>query len=363
MKIVTVVGARPQFIKASALSRAIKQTEGLTEVLVNTGQHYDDNMSDVFFRELGIGKPDHNLGIQSKFHGQMTGLQLASIEQVLLAEKPDVLLVYGDTNSTLAGALAAVKMHIPVAHVEAGLRSFNRAMPEEINRVLTDHISSVLYTPTLNAQKLLAREGIAPDKILPVGDIMYDVAVYFGERAQRESGIRQTLGLQHGGYGVATIHRAENTDNRTQLAAIIAALEVLSGQMLIVLPLHPRTRAALKASGLMERLSKNIILIDPLGYMDMTALTAGARIVLTDSGGLQKEAYFHGVPAVTLRTETEWVELIDIGANRLPTSLTVDAIATAVEQALASQVDRTNSPYGQGNTAQAIIRDLLTRFG
>jgi UDP-GlcNAc3NAcA epimerase len=363
MKIVTVVGARPQFIKASAFTRVAAAGQGISEILVNTGQHYDDSMSDIFFRELEIGVPAYNLGIRGKRHGEMTGRQLEAVESVLIAEKPDVVLVYGDTNSTLAGALAAVKLHIPVAHVEAGLRSFNRAMPEEINRVLTDHISTVLYPPTAAGERQLAQEGVAADKIVQVGDIMFDVALYFGARAIKESDIVSRLGLRPGGYAISTVHRAENTDDPVRLAAVLEGLREVARSMPVVLPLHPRTRGVLSAAGELDQVARDIILVEPLGYLDMTALVASARLVLTDSGGLQKEAYFHRVPAVTLRTETEWRELVDIGANRLPARLDRDGIGEAVSAALASTVDHAHSPYGDGQAAAKIADDLLSRFG
>ena len=311
MKIVTIVGARPQFIKAAAVSRKLRLRH--TEILVHTGQHYNGNMSDIFFDELGIPAPDYNLGIGSGSHGAQTGAMLAEIERVLLAENPDRLLVYGDTNSTIAGALAAAKLHIPVAHVEAGLRSFNRRMPEEINRVLTDHISDLLLCPSQTAADNLAAEGITAGVHL-VGDVMFDALMYAAERAKSESRILDRLGLQPKGYLLATVHRAENTDDPKNLRAIFGAFNAIDEP--IVLPLHPRTAKMLQQFNLKPQ-NSNLKLIEPVGYLDMAALTQSARLVITDSGGLQKEAYWLGVPCITLRRDTEWTETVSVGWNVL----------------------------------------------
>jgi UDP-GlcNAc3NAcA epimerase len=308
MKIVTNVGARPQFIKAAALSRKLRQVH--TEILVHTGQHYDANMSDIFFRELEIAPPDYNLGIGSGPHGEQTGLMLAAIERVILAEKPDWVLVYGDTNSTLAGALAAAKCHIPVAHVEAGLRSFNRLMPEEINRVLTDHVSNLLFCPTQTAVDNLAVEGIIQGVHL-VGDIMYDGLLWAVERVQKWSDILERLQIKEKSYLLATVHRAENTDDPERLSNILTAFDNLDEPL--IFPTHPRTRVRLQAINWRPR--PHIQLIEPVGYLDMVNLTNQARLILTDSGGLQKEAYWLGVPCVTLRDETEWIETVESGWN------------------------------------------------
>ena len=313
MKILTVLGARPQFIKASAVSRQLALIAGVTEVIVHTGQHHDPEMSDVFFRELGIAAPGHHLGVSSLPHGAMTGRMLEGVERILAAERPDLLLVYGDTNSTLSGALAAVKLHVPVAHVEAGLRSFNRRMPEEINRVLTDHISTFLFCPTRTACRNLENEGIRSG-VHMVGDVMYDATLDAIARARQRSRIASTLGLAPKAYAIATLHRAENTDDRSRLAELIAWLERQAELTAIILPLHPRTRRKLQEHGLSWQ---RVRTIPPVGYLDMAALLDGASAVYTDSGGLQKEAYFHRVPCVTLREETEWVETIDAGWNRL----------------------------------------------
>ena len=309
MKIVTVVGARPQFIKAAVLSREIRKDH--TEVLVHTGQHYDQNMSDIFFEELGIPVPDYNLGIGSGPHGKQTGEMLAAIEEVLLNEKPDWVLVYGDTNSTLAGALAAVKLHISVAHVEAGLRSFNRRMPEETNRVLTDHASDLLLCPTQTAVDNLEKEGITTGVHL-VGDVMYN-ALMWAAAQRKEPSILDTLDLEPRKYLLATVHRAENTDDPARLSNILEAFN-RAGETL-VWPVHPRTRLKLQEMGWEP--AGHVKLIEPLGYLDMAQLQKHALIILTDSGGIQKEASWLGVPCITLRDETEWVETVKSGWNRL----------------------------------------------
>lgn len=311
--IVSVLGARPQFVKAAAVSRALAEQPSLNEVIVHTGQHFDPEMSGRFFRELDIPEPAHNLGIGGGSHGAMTGRMLEALERLLQAERPEAILVYGDTNSTLAGALAASKLHIPVAHVEAGLRSFNRRMPEEINRVVSDHVSSILYCPTSAAVANLAREGIAAG-VENVGDVMYDATLYAAARARDESRILERLGLADGAFAVATVHRADNTDDAAALARVIDYLRSRSGRQPIVFPLHPRTRAAVERSGLSL---EGLMTLPPCGYLDMHRLLQGATAVYTDSGGLQKEAYFHRVPCVTLRSETEWVETVENGWNRL----------------------------------------------
>ncbi len=358
MKIVTVVGARPQFIKAAAVSRAVRATPGLRELLVHTGQHYDDNMSAVFFEELGIPRPDHHLGIGGGPHGAMTGRMLEAVERTLLDEKPDAVLVYGDTNSTLAGALAAAKLHIPVAHVEAGLRSFNRRMPEELNRVLTDHLAERLFTPTAAADENLLREGLPPERIRRVGDVMYDAALFFGERAARTSGILQAHGLHPKGYILATIHRAENTDDPGRLATVMEGLRAAAARMPVMLPLHPRTRRTLQDRGLLERVATGLTLVDPVGYLDMVMLEKNAALVVTDSGGVQKEAFFHQVPCVTLRDETEWVELVEAGWNRLCPPRSPEAVAGGIIAALGSR-GRDVQPYGDGHAAERIAAELV----
>ena len=313
LKVLTIVGARPQFIKAAAVSRAIRETDGLSEVMIHTGQHFDPNMSDVFFEELDIPKPVHHLDIHGGGHGDMTGRMLIAIEPVLVAEKPDWVVVYGDTNSTLAGALAASKLHIPVAHVEAGLRSFNRRMPEEINRLVTDHLSTLHLCPTTTAVANLAAEGVIQG-VHHVGDVMYDATLFAIEKAESSSSLPSDLGLEPRGYALATVHRAENTDDPRQLRAVIEFLQERAQSHPVVLPLHPRTRQAASHMGVAL---DGLQVIGPVGYIDMAKLLHYAREVYTDSGGLQKEAYFHRVPCVTLRDETEWTETVAHGWNRL----------------------------------------------
>lgn len=358
MKIATVVGARPQFIKAAAVSRVLRATPGVREVLVHTGQHYDENMSEVFFRELEIPEPHYNLGIGSDSHGAQTGRMLEAVEGVLLKEKPDWVLVYGDTNSTLAGALVAAKLHIPVAHVEAGLRSFNRRMPEEINRVLTDHVSDLLFAPTETAVENLRREGLPDDRIRLVGDIMLDAAMYYATKAERESRILEELNLKPKTYILATIHRAENTDTAGRLQAIFRGMAVIAQEVPVVLPLHPRTRAALTRGGIVEEVT-DIRLIEPVGYLDMVMLEKNARLIVTDSGGVQKEAFFYRVPCVTLRKETEWVELIDLGWNRLVPPLSAEAVIDGVREALGAPAGLNGQPYGDGRSSHRIVQVLL----
>ncbi len=319
MKIITVVGARPQFIKAAAVSRAIaKHNTGndsrIYENILHTGQHYDRKMSDVFFEQLEIPEPKYNLGIVEKNHGAMTGKMLEQIEMVLLDERPDMLLVYGDTNSTLAGALAAAKLHIPVAHVEAGLRSYNRGMPEEVNRVMTDHLSSPLFCPTETAVQNLKREGIQ-QAIHNVGDVMYDVALKYRSIADREYHLEQWR-LEEGGYIVCTVHRAENSDQKGRLQSIFNALNEIAAEIAVVLPLHPRTRKMLKEHKL-EYLLDPLHVIEPVSYLEMVRLEMSAKAIITDSGGIQKEAFFHKVPCLTLRDETEWLETVELGCNKI----------------------------------------------
>lgn len=356
-RIATILGARPQFIKASAVSAAIEAQAGLSEIIVHTGQHFDANMSDVFFEELGIPKPAHNLDIHGGTHGAMTGKMLEGIERVLLEEKPDAVLVYGDTNSTIAGALAAAKLHIPVAHVEAGLRSFNMRMPEEVNRILTDRISDWLFAPTSEAAAHLKREGVSSDRVFQVGDVMLDVALLHGGRVSPGEGVMGQVGVKPSEYVLATIHRAENTDAPERLAIIVDALAAVAADRPVIWPLHPRTRAILERSGQMERLSASVTLVEPLSYLDMVRLEKYAAMIATDSGGVQKEAFFYSVPCVTLRDETEWVELVDAGWNRLAPPTSVDALLSAFQAALGSKGQKV-APYGEGNAAQTIAQTL-----
>jgi UDP-GlcNAc3NAcA epimerase len=353
-KILTIIGARPQFIKASVVSKAIQQAEGLAEVLVHTGQHFDANMSDIFFNQLGIPRPDYQLDINGGSHGDMTGRMLIEIEKVLLKEKPDCVLVYGDTNSTLAGALAAAKLHISVAHIEAGLRSFNMQMPEEINRILTDQISSILFCPTQAAMDNLNNEGFAnkPVQVLNTGDVMQDSALFFAERATRPNGVSREQD-----FVLATLHRAENTDNPERLASIVAALNQLHAEVApVVLPLHPRTRGLLDKHGL----TLEVELIEPVGYLEMIWLLQRASLILTDSGGVQKEAYFFCKPCVTMRDQTEWVELVEQGANEL-VGADSDRIVAAVKCNIGREIADEQQLYGGGKAAQNIV-DVIVRL-
>lgn len=358
MKVLTVIGARPQFIKASVVSHVISMLPGVDEVVVHTGQHFDSNMSDVFFKELGMSTPAYQLDIHGGGHGDMTGRMLIEIEKVMLQERPDVVLVYGDTNSTLAGALAAVKLHIPVAHVEAGLRSFNMVMPEEVNRILTDRVSRWMFTPTVTAAEHLKSEGVDAASIIPVGDVMYDVAKFHGKRVDASGRILAKLGLEEASYVLATVHRAENTDDPARLAAIVEAFRDLSTDLPIVWPVHPRTKAVLQERGQLDEMPAGLHLIDPVGYLDMVQLEKYAALIATDSGGVQKEAFFYSVPCVTLRDETEWVELVESGWNRLVSPTSAQEVASAVRQALGSKGEAVE-PYGEGNAADLIIQRLI----
>ncbi|HJZ92527.1 MAG TPA: UDP-N-acetylglucosamine 2-epimerase (non-hydrolyzing) [Gemmataceae bacterium] len=355
MKLLTVLGARPQFIKAAAVSRLLANRPGFRELLVHTGQHYDENMSDVFFAELGIPAPAYHLGVGSATHGAQTGRMLERIEEVIQKEKPDALLVYGDTNSTLAGALAAAKLHIPIAHVEAGLRSFNQKMPEEINRVLTDHVSKWLFCPTQAAIDNLKREGIADGRVALVGDVMYDVALLVRDRVRGAD----RWGLTPGNYVLATIHRAENTDDPARLTAVFDGLTEVAKRLPVVLPLHPRTRAVLKREDKATD-GNGLRIIDPVGYLDMASLEKHARLVVTDSGGVQKEAFFHRVPCVTLRDETEWVELVELGWNRVVPPISATAVRDGVQASLdgGPRRDPPTDLYGGGRAAERIVQTL-----
>lgn len=317
-RIVTVVGARPQFVKAFALSSALRHYLGLEEVLVHTGQHFNWNMSDVFFAELGIQDPKYNLGIHGSGHASMTGQMLGAMEKIILNERPAAILVYGDTNSTLAGALAGAQCRVPVVHIEAGLRSYNRNMPEEVNRVVVDHLSTLLLCPTDRAATNLAREGIAAGVHI-VGDLMFDSVLRAKSLAAAHSRVLERLNLERHSYGVATFHRQENLEEPGRLAAIVSYLHQESRSTPLVIPLHPRTRNALHEAGMVLE-SERILIIEPLGYLDMSQLIGAASVVLTDSGGLQREAYLYRVPCVTLRDETEWTETVEHGWNRLWTS-------------------------------------------
>lgn len=343
--ILSVLGARPQFIKAAPVSRALKETGSIREVCIHTGQHFDRDMSEVFFEELDIPPPDYNLGIHGGGHAEMTGRMMIEIEKIAASLKPDAILVYGDTNSTLAGGIVAAKLFIPLAHVEAGLRSF-QPMPEEINRILVDRVSRWLFCPTSTAVDNLAAEGVRRG-VHMMGDVMYDTTLMMTARARTRSTVLSKLNLTAGSYNLATIHRAENTDAAEALEAVVSYLTVRSQNVPIVLPIHPRTLAAAKRFGV--DLS-SLRTIDPVGYLDMTALLEGCGEVFTDSGGLQKEAYFHRKPCVTLRNATEWVETIEAGWNRLWTEL--DYV----------QPRRDIAAYGDGRAAQAIVKILAAEI-
>lgn len=352
LRVMTIVGARPQFIKAAPVSRELRKRH--SEILVHTGQHYDDNMSTVFFQELDIPVPDYNLGVGSGPHGEQTGEMLKRIEEVLLKEEPDWVLVYGDTNSTLAGAMAAAKLNIRIAHVEAGLRSFNRKMPEEINRVITDHLSTLLLCPSGTAVDNLNAEGIVSNVHL-VGDVMADALAFAARRAKTCSGVLRRLGLAEHGYIVATVHRAENTDDSSRLLSILEAFAIIDEP--VILPIHPRTRKRIMELGrdLPQFANGNLRFIEPLGYLDMVRLMQSARMILTDSGGLQKEAYWLGVPCVTLRDETEWIETVEMKWNVLA-GADRDSIVNAVRSFVAPSTR--GLLYGDGQTAQKCVNLL-----
>lgn len=351
MKLLTVIGARPQFIKAAVVSRAIREHAGLREVILHTGQHFDANMSDIFFEQLDIPRPDHLLNIHSGTHGNMTGRMLLGIERVLLQEKPDRVLVYGDTNSTLAGALAAAKLHIPVAHVEAGLRSFRMKMPEEINRIVADQLSDLLFCPTETAVRNLEQEGFThkPAQVLQVGDVMQDAALLFAAHATAPN---LPKGMQE--FVLATLHRAENTDSPERLRGIVKALNQIHRDIMpVILPLHPRTKAALASCDTALR----VHVIEPVGYLHMLGFLQRCALVLTDSGGLQKEAFFFQKPCVTLRDETEWMELVEHGVNRLAGAETERIVASVREMQDVTVADP-DCLYGGGTAVKQIVLAL-----
>lgn len=354
LKILTVLGARPQFVKAAAVSREIATRSNVQEVILHTGQHFDANMSDVFFEELEIPKPDYNLGINSLTHGAMTGRMLEEIEKILLEEKPDVLMVYGDTNSTIAGALAAKKMHIRVAHVEAGLRSFNMAMPEEINRILTDRISDYLFCPTEVAVRNLNNEGFEniDCAIFRNGDVMQDAALYYSQHSAEKSTVADALELDR--FVLCTVHRQENTDDPDRLKSIVNALNRIHQEVPVVLPLHPRTRGKLEQHGL----KLDVKIIDSVGYFDMIELLKRSELVMTDSGGLQKEAFFFQSNCVTMRDQTEWVELVEHGVNML-TGADEEKIVEAFQTMSKRESDFTVDLYGNGAASARMIDFLL----
>ncbi len=360
MKVVTVLGARPQFIKAGSVSREIQRQvkvgTDIQEVIIHTGQHYDANMSDVFFNEMQIPKPDYFLGIGGKSHGAMTGQMIEKVEEILLKEKPDWVMLYGDTNSTLAGAIAASKLHIKIAHVEAGLRSFNNSMPEEVNRILTDRISSVLFCPTQTAVDNLHNEGVElwknGAKIVKSGDVMYDGALFYRDLAQVPLGLEGS-----GGFVLCTIHRAENTDDSSRLMDIMSAVNEIAREKQVILPMHPRTKKIIQESNYD---TSNLTIIDPVGYLHMIWLIKNCSLVMTDSGGLQKEAFFFGKPCITLREETEWVELIEGGFNQLA-GANKEKILTVYKN-MDFKDGNSNDMYGSGAASKIIVRELLNKF-
>ena len=358
MLVFSIVGARPQFVKAAVVSQAIRNRESISEFLVHTGQHFDENMSRVFFEEMGISEPDANLGISGGGHGSMTGQMLIRMEELLVEQNPDYVLVYGDTNSTLAGALAASKLNIPCAHVEAGLRSDNRAMPEEINRILVDHACDLLFAPSEEAVTRLWREGIADKKVVRTGDVMLDAAKMFGQKAMSKSMILQRLSLKEKGFALCTLHRAENVDSREVLKWLMEGLGEVAKTLPIILPIHPRTRARLTEFELIDQLSPEITIVDPVGYLDILKLESTASLILTDSGGMQKEAFFQQVPCVTLRSETEWIELLAGGHNRLARPMT-ESISEKAEEALSADPDWSVDLYGDGHSSETIAQAII----
>ena len=351
MRVLTVLGARPQFIKAAVVSKSIANKEGVSEVIVHTGQHFDANMSDIFFEQMSIPRPGYNLDISGLNHGAMTGRMLESIEEIIVAEQPDSMMVYGDTNSTLAGALAASKLHIPVIHVEAGLRSFNMNMPEEVNRILTDRVSSVLHCPTQTAVENLSNEGFpfSGQKVVISGDVMEDAAKHFSGLAVPPASLPATLLEQD--FVLCTIHRAENTDNKDRLTSLVDSINEINQQQPVILPLHPRTRNIIKKLGL----TIDAHVIDPIGYLEMLYMLRHCRLVMSDSGGVQKEAFFFNKPCITLRDETEWVELVDLGVNFL-VGADKAKLSSAYEKALVADVYNDGSLYGGGTAGEKIVK-------
>ncbi|NVM21052.1 MAG: UDP-N-acetylglucosamine 2-epimerase (non-hydrolyzing) [Desulfobacterales bacterium] len=358
MKIVTIVGARPQFIKAAPVSRALREA-GHTEFLVHTGQHYDENMSQVFFEELNIPTADYNLSVCNLAHGAMTGRMLEKIEDVLLEIRPDCVLVYGDTNSTLAGALAAKKLYLKLAHVEAGLRSFNMEMPEEQNRVVADRLSDLLFCPTETAVSNLKKEGIANspygETVINVGDVMYDALLFYSDIAEKRASILDRLQIERGQYVLSTIHRAENTDVPARLDSIMLALREIANEIAVILPLHPRTMKILLES---TQSVRGIKIIDPVSYLEMILLEKKCQAIITDSGGLQKEAYFFHKPCITVRDETEWIELVDAGVNCVVGG-DKNNIVEAFKNLQSETLDFSQKFYGNGKAGEKIVEVLV----
>jgi UDP-GlcNAc3NAcA epimerase len=362
MKLCIVVGARPNFIKAAPLIAAIKKYKkeyNLSFVLIHTGQHYDKNMSDIFFSEMKIPKPHYSLQIGSNSHGAQTGEMMAEIEKVLLKEKPDFLFSIGDTNSTLAGALAAAKLNIPIAHVEAGLRSYDKSIPEELNRLLTDHVSKLLFVPTKSGHENLLKEGISKKAIYNYGDIMYDAVLQFNAIAQKRKVLKQNK-LESKKYVLATLHRAENTSSIESIRIILDALVEINKKIKVILPIHPRTKNILVANGLLESYEAQLTIVEPVGYIDILCLENNAAIIITDSGGIQKEAFFQRVPCVTLFESTVWVELVEAGWNVVVPPKTSKAIVEGTMKMLEKKGRKNISPYGKGDTAELIIKKVIS---
>jgi UDP-GlcNAc3NAcA epimerase len=356
MNILTVIGARPQFVKAAVVSKALAQAGGITETIVHTGQHFDENMSAVFFDEMNIPRPAYNLNCSDNSHGAMIAHMIIEIEKIILARKPDFVLVYGDTNSTLAGAVTAAKLQIPIIHIEAGLRSFNLTMPEEINRILTDRVSEYLFCPTPQAVENLAREAITRN-VFHVGDVMYDAVLAYSAIAEKKTAILETVQLHAQNYYLATVHRAENTDAQKYLEQILSAFSrIATPNCPLILPLHPRTKKCIDQFKLHTHISDCVKIIPPVGYFDMLVLEKNAKTILTDSGGMQKEAYFHRVPCITLRNETEWTETVTSGWNQLTGAHCERIVQAVLKHSLPTQeIDC----YGAGNAAQKIV-EILT---
>jgi UDP-N-acetylglucosamine 2-epimerase len=358
--LVSIVGARPQFIKAAPLIQLIEDNGVFQHLLLHTGQHFDKNMSDVFFRELNITKPKKNLEVAPGSHALQTGTMMQGIEEFLIENHPRLLLVYGDTNSTLAGAIVGVRLGIPIAHIEAGLRSFNKRMPEEINRIVADQFSDLLFAPTDTAFENLKKEGFSNDSVHVVGDLMVDTVVHQSKRAKKESRILSALELKEGNFILATFHRQENTDDPERLNKIWSTILEISQMETVVLPLHPRTRLRLKTAGLSLDTQANLTVVEPQGYLDTLQLLANSNLLLTDSGGMQKEAYALGIPCVTMRDESEWVELLEAGVNRLADPESPNAILKAVEHMKTIDVQPSKlALYGEGNTATRIHESLV----
>ena len=357
LKIITVIGARPQFIKAATLSRVFaKYPDQIKELIVHTGQHFDQNMSAIFFNEMEIPIPHYNLNINGLSHCAMTGQMLEGIEKIIIAEKPDYLLVYGDTNSTIAGALAAKKLHVKVIHVEAGLRSYNMNMPEEINRILTDRISDILFCPTQTAINNLKQEGFdyIKTQIVLSGDVMQDAALYYKEKSDQISSVLSGNQIKSNKFVLATIHRAENTDDEIRLRAIVHSLNEINKIVQVIVPLHPRTAKILKDNNM----DVEFTIIKPVGYFDMLQLISHSRLILTDSGGLQKEAYFFNKYCITFRDETEWVELVDNGYNQI-VGASYEKIIAAFQDLMSKEFTKSEELYGGGNAAETICSEII----